>query len=126
MLEQSLEALQTEVEASVGSATALLKRLKKLRGAAQTGDLREGNKSLGEIRQAAPLMASQAQDLAFEFDDSDYFPDVFLSELEAAAKARGLTVFARDGKLYCYPLLVRVKAAERLVQIGKKAERGIR
>ena len=43
-----------------------------------------------------------------------------------AAEARGLKVFAQDGKLYCYPLLVRVKGAERAVQIGKKSERGIR
>jgi hypothetical protein len=35
-------------------------------------------------------------------------------------------VFARDGKLYSYPLLVRVKPADRSVQIGKKSERGIR
>lgn len=124
--EQSLETLQTQVEASLGSANALLKRLKKLRGAAQSGDLREIGKSLGEIKQHTPLVAEQAESLVFEFDDDAYFPDAFLRDLEAAATARGMTVFARDGKLYCYPLLVRVKPADRTVQIGKKAERGVR
>jgi hypothetical protein len=126
MLEQSLEAFQTQVETSLGSVASLLKRLKKLRGAAQSGDLREIGKSLAEAKQSAPLMSAQTESLAFEFDDTDYFPDTFLKELEAAATARGMTVFSRDAKLYCYPLLVRVKAAERAVQIGKKAERGIR
>jgi hypothetical protein len=126
MLEESLEAFQTQVEASLAGVNSLLKRLKKLRGAAQTGDLREIGKSLGEVKQAAPQVSALTEGLEFGFDDSDYFTDTFLSELEDAAKARGLTVFARDGKLYCYPLLVRVKAAERAVQIGKKAERGIR
>ena len=126
MLEQSLEVFQTQVEASLGSATQLLKRLKKLRAAAQSGDLREIGKSLGEIRQSAPGLSSQAEDLAFEFDETGYFPDAFLHDLVSAAEARQMTVFARDGKLYCYPLLVRVKPAERAVQIGKKSERGIR
>lgn len=126
MLEQSLGAFQTQVEASLSGAGTLLKRLKRLRAAAQAGDLREIAKSLSEVKQAAPETASQAQALAFEFDDEPYFPDAFLSELEAAAKERGMSVFVRDGKLYCYPLLVRVKPAERAVQIGKRTERGIR
>ena len=41
MLEESLEAFQNEVEASLAGAGTLLKRLKKLRAAAVAGDLRE-------------------------------------------------------------------------------------
>ncbi|MES1262624.1 MAG: hypothetical protein ABUS49_12895 [Acidobacteriota bacterium] len=126
MLEQSLGAFQTQVEASLAAAGTLLKHLKKLRAGAQRGDLRDIGKSLGDVKQAAPETVAQAEALSFEFDDSGYFPGVFLNELEGAAKERGLTVFLRDGKLYCYPLLVRVKAAERAVQIGKRMERGIR
>jgi hypothetical protein len=126
ILEQSLETFQAQVEASLASVNSLLKRLKKLRGAAQTGDLREIDKSLGEVKQVAPQMSEVAEALEFNFDDSGYFPDTYLRELEDAAKAQGMTVFARDAKLYCYPLLVRVKTAERAVQIGKKVERGIR
>jgi len=126
MLEQSLEAFQIQVEASLTLAATLLKRLKKLRAAAQSGDLREVSKSLGDVKLSAPETAAHADTLSFEFDDAGYFPDAFLNELEAAAKQLGMTVFARDGKLYCYPLLVRVKPAERAVQIGKRTERGIR
>jgi hypothetical protein len=126
MLEEALETFQTQVEASLDRVTTLARRLKKLRGAALSGDLREIGKSLGEIKDAAASVSEHSGNLAFEFDDADYFPDAFLNELLEAGKARGLTVFAQDEKLYCYPLLVRVKAAERAVQIGKKTERGVR
>jgi hypothetical protein len=126
MLEQALETFQGQVEASLERVTTLAKRLKKLRGAAQSGDLREITKSLGDIKDVAASVNEYSGRLAFEFDDTDYFPDAFLNELLEAARARGLTVFAQDGKLYCYPLLVRVKPAERAVQIGKQTERGVR
>jgi len=126
MLEESLDAFQTQVEASLERVGALAKRLKKLKSAAQSGDLREIGKAVGEIREVAAAARQQADALSFEFDDSNYFPDGLLREVVAEADAKGLKVFAQDGKLYCYPLLVRVKGAERAVQIGKKTERGIR
>lgn len=126
MLEQSLEAFQTRVEDSLDRVNTLAKRLKKLKSAAQSGDLREIGKSVGEIRELAAAAHEQSGALSFEFDDTNYFPDAFLEEVLAAAESRSLKVFVQDGKLYCYPLLVRVKAAERAVQIGKKTERGIR
>ena len=125
-LEQALEAFQAQVEDSLDGVNTLAKRLKRLKGAAQSGDLREIAKSVSEIRELAAAARDKSAALAFEFEDADYFPEHFLRELVAAAEAKGLRVFAQDGKLYCYPLLVRVKAAERPVQIGKKTERGIR
>ena len=126
MLEQALETFQGQVETSLDRVNTLAKRLKKLRGAAQSGDLREISKSVGEIRDLAASVNEHSGSLAFEFDDSGYFPDVFLQELLEAATAKGLTMFAQDGKLYSYPLLVRIRASERAVQIGKQTERGIR
>jgi hypothetical protein len=126
MLEQALETFQGQVESSLDQVNTLAKRLKKLRGAAEAGDLREIAKSVGEIKELAASVNEHSGSLAFGFDDSGYFPDVFLNELLEAATAKGLTIFAQDGKLYCYPLLVRIKPAERAVQIGKQMERGIR
>ncbi len=125
-LESSLESLQQHVESSLEATNYQVKRLKKLRAAAMSGDLREISKQLAEVKQTAPTVATQASELAFGFDDTGYFPESFLTELEGAATKLGMTVFARDGKLYCHPLLVRVKSAERAVQIGKKTERGVR
>jgi hypothetical protein len=126
MLEQALATFQGQVEESLDRVNSLSKRLKKLRGAAVAGDLREIDKSLAGLEDLAASLHANAGGLGFSFDDANYFPDAFLRELVDAATAKGLTVFAQDGKLYCYPLLVRVKPAERSVQIGKKTERGVR
>ncbi len=126
MLEQALETFQSQVEASLDRVNALGKRLKKLRTAAESGDLREIGKSLSDLKELGSAVSDHTGALAFEFDEAAYFPEAFLAELTTAAEAAGLKVFVQDGKLYCYPLLVRVKTADRAVQIGTKVERGIR
>jgi hypothetical protein len=126
MLEQSLQAFQEQVEASLQQVASLARRLKKLNGAAHSGDLREIDKSLDEIKETAASIETRIAELEFHFDEDDYFPDGFIEEVVQAAAGAGLQVFAQDGKLYCYPLLVHVKALDRSVQIGKKTERGVR
>jgi|SRR5579863_3289197 len=126
MLEESLRSFQEQVETSLQQVASLTRRLKKLGGAAHTGDLREIARGLGEINEVAAAARDQIGRLEFRFDEESYFPDGFLDELVEASVALGMRVFALDGKLYCYPLLVRVKAPERAVQIGKKTERGVR
>jgi hypothetical protein len=126
MLEPALQTFQSQVEATLDRTNTLTKRLKRLKTAAQTGDLREIDKSLIELKDISTAVSEQTAALDFGFDETGYFPEGFLSELAETAAGKGLKVFSQDGKLYCYPLLVRVKAAERSVQIGKKTERGIR
>ncbi len=126
MLEQSLQAFQEQVEGALQQVGGLTRRLKRLNGAAHSGDLREITKGLGEITAVASACGERIAGLEFRFDEEAWFPDAFLNELADAATAAGMRVYALDGKLYCYPLLVRVKAAERSVQIGKKTERGVR
>ena len=126
MLEESLQTLQEQVEASLQNVNALTRRLKKLSAAAHTGDLREIDKGLGDINTIAAAAAEGVAGLEFGFDSGNLLQDGFLKEIVEAGAAAGMSVFALDGKLYCYPLLVRVKPAERAVQIGKKVERGIR
>jgi hypothetical protein len=126
LLEPALASFQSQVESALDRANALTKRLKRLKTAAQAGDLREIDKSLPDLKDIAASVMRDSNALAFEFDDSGYFPEGLLNEVLEAARAKGLNVFAQDGKLYCYPLLVRIKASERSVQIGKKTERTIR
>jgi hypothetical protein len=126
MLEQALQSFQEQVETSLQQVNSLIGRLKKLNGAAHAGDLREIGKGLDEVRQLASAARDAVAAVEFIFDEDAWFPDRFLQELVDASAAQGMRAFALDGKLYCYPLLVRVKPAERAVQIGKKIERGVR
>jgi hypothetical protein len=126
MLEQTLQSFQEQVETSLQQVNVLTRRLKKLGAASHAGDLREISKGLDEINGFVAAAQESIAGLEFSFDEESYFPEGFLQELVEAATAAGMSVFALDGKLYCYPLLMRVKAAERAVQIGKKTERGVR
>jgi hypothetical protein len=129
MLEQTLQSFQEQVEASLQQVGSLARRLKKLNTAAHAGDLREIEKGVGEIKEIAAAARDHIASVQFNFENFDgdkYFPDGFLQEVVEAAAAQGMRLFALDGKLYCYPLLIRVKPAERAVQIGKKTERGVR
>jgi hypothetical protein len=126
MIEQSLASFQSQVESTLDRANVVAKRLKRLKAAAQTGDLREIEKSLQDLKELATALQDQTAGLAFDFDETGYFPEKYLDELAEAARAEGLTVFVQDGKLYCYPLLLRVRTAERTVQINKTNDRGIR
>jgi hypothetical protein len=113
------------VDEALRSGKALAGKLGKLRKAVQIGDLREIDKGLAEARELAPRAQTQAGSLSVEIED-DYFPERFLEEFRAAAETAGLSIKILDGKIYCYPLLVRVRAAERSVQVGARQERGVR
>jgi hypothetical protein len=126
MLEKSLQVFQEDVEAALRHVGGLTRLLKKLSAAAASGDLREITKGLRDAYVDSARCTEQIAELRFGFDEESYFPDAFLKELTEAAEASGMRVYALDSKLYCYPLLVRVKASERAVQIGKKTERGVR
>jgi hypothetical protein len=50
----------------------------------------------------------------------------FLADLEAAAAEKGLRLFEKNGRIYCFPLLMRIDSKEAAVKIGKTVERRIR
>ena len=91
MLEQALETFQGQVEASLDRVAALTRRLRKLRAAAVSGDLREIDKSLGDLKDVAAAVNEHSGSLAFGFDDANYFPDAFLSEILDAARQSAQT-----------------------------------
>ncbi|MDZ4801320.1 MAG: hypothetical protein SGI92_24450 [Bryobacteraceae bacterium] len=125
MLEPKLQTLEGLVDEALRSGTTLAAKLRKLKKAVKVGDLRDIDKGLAETRELAAQVQLQAGALNIAVDE-DYFPDRFLQELQEAAASAGLRITVLDGKIYCYPLLVRVRGAERSVQIGAKQERGVR
>jgi hypothetical protein len=125
MLEPKLQTLEGLVDEALRIGTALTAKLRKLKRAVKIGDLRDIDKSLVEARELAAQVQLQAGALNITVDE-DYFPDHFLQEVQEAAASAGLRITVLDGKIYCYPLLVRVRGAERSVQIGAKQERGVR
>jgi hypothetical protein len=128
-LEQALLALDEKLEAYREEAGRLLQAVRRAQGAARTGHAGDIERRLTEVRhRASETNAAIANlDEAWSFDIAGYMASGgYLAELKAAAAEDGLQLFERDGRIYSFPLLIRLDSRERAVRVGKKAERRIR
>ena len=128
-LEQALVDLESQIETAEKSARIAVAELKKAKSNASAGQLRELSKSLVEARNAAKRFADEAAvaDSTWKFDAESYFSSGgYLLELQNAAKAVGLSLAEKDGRIYCFPMLLTLSAKDMAVQIDKKPERKVR
>jgi hypothetical protein len=130
---ESLEAALARTEAATGralrAAADLTKSLRRLHSAARVGNLRDLRATVAAIgqdaRRAVDIVDAAAE--SWTLDDEDYLSSGrYTDELLAAARERGLQLFERDDRIYCYPVLVRVAASERSVFVDRARERRIR
>jgi hypothetical protein len=128
-LEAALARTQIAADAALESAAQLTRVLRRLRGAALVGNLRDLRATLGSVGQAAEgaREAATAASASWDLDEEAYVGSPrFTEELLATARAAGLQLFERDERLYCYPVLVRVSANDRAVFVDRTRERRIR
>ncbi len=128
-LEGALAQTEAAAERALNAAAQLTKTLRRLRTAAQVGNLRDLRAMLAAVEQDAGRARDEAQAAAssWELDEDTYFGSGrFTEEVLAAARATGLQLFERDDRLYCYPVLVRVAPAERSIFVDKARERRVR
>jgi hypothetical protein len=127
--ENELAALDARLERAQKAAEGLVNGLKRARRAARAGQVSEIVKGLDGLDARASDAQSAARDLAgaWTFDTSSYMAHGrFLADLQAAASEQNLAMFERDGRIYCFPLILRVDANQSAVRIGRKMERRIR
>jgi hypothetical protein len=127
-MESSLAAFETRVAEAQKAADALTKALRGLKKAASSGHLVDIEKGLGTIAQRAQDAQSGAAALpgAWDFDSKAYLETAYLRELEQEAKAQRLNLVERDGRFYCFPLVLRIEPRESTARIGSKRERRLR
>ena len=128
-LEQQLTNLDGKLAEAQKVAGALVAALRRTRAGAKSGHIPDIEKGLPAIRQRAEEALAVAGELegAWQFDVSKYmFSGTYLSELKEAAAEIGLQMFEKDGRIYCFPLIVRIDAKDSAVRIGKNLERRIR
>ena len=128
-LETALAATEAAADRALTAAAQLTQTVRRLRTAAQVGNLRDLRAMLAAVTQAAERAGEQAASAAasWRLDDEAYLASSqFTRELLATAQAAGLQLFERDERLYCYPVLVRVAPAERSVFVDRARERRIR
>jgi hypothetical protein len=127
-MEAALSELETKVAEAQKTSDALAKALKKLRQAADTGNVAELEKGLLAISDRGREAEASARALAsaWDFDAKEHLTTGYPEELRQEAAAQGLKLFEKDGRLYAFPLLLRIEARDGAVRVGKKLERRIR
>ena len=100
-------------------------RMRRLRAAAKTGDVRQLRDAQAKLGNDRPNMdaAMRAVSDSWPFSDADeltYLRDDYAAELVSVAGKRDVEIFERDGRLLAFPVLLRVDAVARRVRINKR------
>lgn len=109
-LEAAFAAIENEATTAQKAADGLTKSLRRLRAAAKTGQVGEIEKQVAAAAQRATEAAEAARRLpgAWQFDET-YLAQGYSEELRQAADEAGVRLIERDGRLYCFPLLLRIE-----------------
>jgi hypothetical protein len=127
--EESLLALDARLEELQKLGKAVVSAIGRTRIAVKVGRATEITRGLGTISQRIEEVngATHGLENSWSFDTSSYLADGrFLDDLKAAAAEKGLSLFEKDGRVYCFPLLLRVDPKDTAVKIGRTLERRIR
>ena len=127
--EAELDRLDARLEKAQKAADNLVKSLKRTRRAARDGNVSDIVKGLNglDARLADAQSAAGGLSGAWSFDTSAYIVDGrFLADLQRVAGEKQLELFERDGRIYCFPLILRLKSSQSAVRVGRKIERRLR
>jgi hypothetical protein len=128
-LDAALDALDASLAAAERHSAILLAQVRSLRRHTATGALAGLPRKLDQLRSAAEMVTSSAASAAgaFEFDDAAAFTDgTYLKALFEAANEKGVTLVDRDGRITCFPILLKLEPSIPAVRIGRKLERQLR
>lgn len=129
VLEQALSDLESQLAAASKDAKSALAALKKAQSSAKVGQLRDLTKALAEGRNAAQRFADAmaSADSSWKFKIEPYFSGGgYLKELLQEAERIDLKLFERDGRVYCFPLLLTLSGKDAAVMVDRKPEHRLR
>jgi uncharacterized Zn finger protein (UPF0148 family) len=127
-LESALVDLEKQLEAAAKVAKEATSVLKKAQASARLGTLRDLQNQLAEGRNAGKRFAeAMAQaDESRTFALGPYFADGgYLHELKKEAERAGLSLFEKDGHIYCFPMLLTLSDKDSVVIIDREPERRV-
>jgi hypothetical protein len=127
-LESALVRSESDAAVTLKMAQAVVQAIKKYGGALKTGQLKDLQPALSEIEKTELALRQQIATAraGWNFDVDTYMNTAFVKEVLSSAEEKGVRIFERDERLYCYPVLVRVLPAEWSVQIEKTREKKLR
>lgn len=127
--ETALADLERQVDASAKVVMSALKEVKKAKVAAASGSIKDLHMSLEAAKGLGEQVQASLADLqlSWTFDAQQYFASGgFIDELLAKAQSEGVSAFAVDEKILCYPTIVQIASAETTVFIDKARVRNVR
>jgi hypothetical protein len=128
-LEDALIDLEKQLEVASKAAKAAHAVLKKAQASARVGNLRDLQNQLAEGRNSGKRFAeamTQA-DESWTFAPEPYFADGgYLQELKEEAERQGISLFEKDARIYCFPMLLTLSEKDSAVIIDRKPERRVR
>lgn len=128
-LEAALDRAQADADGAIKATANLARELKKAKSSASTGQLRDLTRALEQVESLATELAQQVARAraAYDVDETEQLASgAYIKELLAAASDAGLGMFEEDGRLLCYPSLVRVLPGDLAIEIDRRRERRIR
>lgn len=128
-LEDTLAALDAQLADAEKLAANLLKAARRVRRAAKEGMVASLPAALAAAKAEAERTSEPFARAAatLDYDVADAFANgAWLDELAAAAKAAGVVLVRRDGRVTAYPVALRLDARAQGVRIGRKLEKRIR
>lgn len=127
--EENLLSLDARLDQIQKLGRAVVAAIARTRAAVKTGHTAEIARGLAAIAQRIAEADAAAEGLPdqWNFDTAAYLSDGrFRDDLMAAAAEQGLSLFENDGRIYCFPLLLRIEPRDMAVKIGRRIERRIR
>ncbi len=128
-LEQSLAHTEADALKTWDVAIDLLRPLRRLRSAGETGNLTEIDRSIAGAQTALAALQRQLNQTkkGWDFVTRRYLSrGGYAEEVLATAKKAGVNLVERDDRLFCYPALIRVSTSEKAVYVNRKREGRIR
>jgi hypothetical protein len=128
-LEEALSRTEQDAANAIAAASAALGALRRVRAMARQGRIRDLQNALGGAETRLRTLDQAVANLAssYDFDEEEYLRSGrYLQELIARANEDGLGLTEQDGRIYAYPVLMRLLPADRAVLIDKTRERRLR
>lgn len=128
-LEAALNKTELEAASALKAGQVAVTQLKKLQRTASLGQLKELRAVMAAAEAAVATLGQQFAHTrdGWTFNDEEHFTSGrFVTELVDTARNNGIELFERDGRVYCFPVIVRVSPNERRVLLNKTSETRVR
>lgn len=127
--ESALATTEANADVALKAAAGVARELKRAKAGAATGQVRELRRALESAAALAGQLAEAARELhaGYDVDESDHLSSGgYAKELLAAAADFGVAMFEEDGRLLCYPSVLRVLPGDTALEIDHRRERRLR